>query len=162
MTGDDTVRLTYAELAAARGVSLDSAKRLVLRRGWMRQRGNDGLTRILVPLSSLPACVVPDVGDDIGDDRGGDDSLTVGLTTKGKSSKSVPLLNGHYSPATIPIDSLTDRPDVGPDIGLTTATAAIEVLKSSVTSLQEQLAVANQRADTAERPHDGCGTVRRI
>ena len=49
--GDGIRRMTYAELAAVRGTSQPSAVRLVRRRGWPRQVGNDGVVRVLVPLS---------------------------------------------------------------------------------------------------------------
>jgi len=49
--GDGARRMTYAELAAVRGTSQPSAERLVRRRGWPRQVGNDGLVRVLVPLT---------------------------------------------------------------------------------------------------------------
>lgn len=42
-------RMTYAELGAARGISAASAERLVRRRRWPRQVGNDGIARALVP-----------------------------------------------------------------------------------------------------------------
>lgn len=41
--------MTYAELASARGISAASAEHLARRRHWKRQRGNDGLARVLVP-----------------------------------------------------------------------------------------------------------------
>ena len=46
--GDGARRMTYAELAAVRGTSQASAERLVRRRGWPRQVGNDGVVRVLV------------------------------------------------------------------------------------------------------------------
>lgn len=45
--------LTYAELAEIRGIDARSAARLVHRRRWRRQKGNDGRTRIAVPLTAL-------------------------------------------------------------------------------------------------------------
>jgi hypothetical protein len=42
-------RMTYAELAAVRGISVASAVRLVRRKRWLRQVGNDGVVRALVP-----------------------------------------------------------------------------------------------------------------
>ena len=48
---DDVRRLTYAELAAVRGISKASAERLVRRKHWSRQRGNDGVVRVIVPLT---------------------------------------------------------------------------------------------------------------
>jgi hypothetical protein len=44
-----TRRMTYAELGRARGISAKSAERLVQRRRWPRQIGNDGIARVLVP-----------------------------------------------------------------------------------------------------------------
>jgi hypothetical protein len=49
--GDGARRMTYAELADVRGISAASAERLVRRRRWPRQAGNDGVVRVLVPLT---------------------------------------------------------------------------------------------------------------
>lgn len=49
----DVRRLTYAELAAVRGISRASAERLVRRKHWPRQVGNDGITRVTVPLAEI-------------------------------------------------------------------------------------------------------------
>ena len=51
--GDGTRRMTYAELAQARGISLASARRLARRHAWGRQAGNDGVIRVTVPLLAL-------------------------------------------------------------------------------------------------------------
>ena len=51
--GDGARRMTYAEIAEARGISLPSARRLVLRHRWLRQTGNDGVVRVTVPLTAL-------------------------------------------------------------------------------------------------------------
>ena len=45
----DGIWMTKAELAAARGVSIETANRIIRRRRWERQSGVDGRTRILVP-----------------------------------------------------------------------------------------------------------------
>jgi hypothetical protein len=50
---DETVRLTYGELAKARGITLAAARRMTLRHKWPKQIGNDGLTRVSVPASAL-------------------------------------------------------------------------------------------------------------
>jgi hypothetical protein len=47
--GDGARRMTYAELAAVRGTSQASAERLVRRRHWPRQTGNDGVVGCLSP-----------------------------------------------------------------------------------------------------------------
>jgi hypothetical protein len=46
--GNGARRMTYAELANVRGISAASAERLVRRRRWPRQTGNDGIVRVLV------------------------------------------------------------------------------------------------------------------
>src|SRR4051812_9765383 len=71
MTHDDTVRLTYAELAEARGVSLGAARRMVYRHRWQKQVGNDGLSHILVPRAFVTRdLALPDVSaDDTPDTR---------------------------------------------------------------------------------------------
>src|SRR5215472_15602211 len=51
--GDGARRMTYAELATVRGISALSAERLVRRRHWPRQVGNDGVVCILVPLTEV-------------------------------------------------------------------------------------------------------------
>src|SRR3954469_4972788 len=50
---DETVRLTYAELARARGITSAAAKRMALRHRWPKQIGNDGLSRVSVPASAI-------------------------------------------------------------------------------------------------------------
>jgi hypothetical protein len=45
--------MTKAELATARGISVESADRLIRRQGWRKVPGNDGRARVLVPLSGL-------------------------------------------------------------------------------------------------------------
>jgi hypothetical protein len=49
--GDGARRMTYAELASVREISALSAERLVRRKHWPRQVGNDGIVRVLVPLT---------------------------------------------------------------------------------------------------------------
>jgi hypothetical protein len=48
--GADTRWMSYAELGEARGINPASAKRLALRRKWLRQAGNDGTARVAVPV----------------------------------------------------------------------------------------------------------------
>ena len=67
--GDGARRMTYAELAQARGISLASARRLVRRHGWGRQAGNDGVVRVTVPLPALQRAPPPGV-DGLGHSRG--------------------------------------------------------------------------------------------
>jgi hypothetical protein len=46
--------MSYDELAAALGISRESARRHVLRKRWARRKGNDGKVRIEVPADGLP------------------------------------------------------------------------------------------------------------
>jgi hypothetical protein len=53
MDTDRTRSLTYAEMAAAMGITLASAKNLTRRKRWPRTRSNEGHVRVLVPLDYL-------------------------------------------------------------------------------------------------------------
>jgi hypothetical protein len=48
--GDGTRRMSYVELAAARGISLPAARRLVLRHKWPKHTANDGTVRVSMDL----------------------------------------------------------------------------------------------------------------
>lgn len=61
---DDIRLMTYAELAIALGIGPDSARNLVRRRRWGRKQGNDGLSRIEVPIEHLAARDKPDTPAD--------------------------------------------------------------------------------------------------
>lgn len=51
---DDEVRMmTYADAATVFGVQVDSIKRRARNRRWNRERGNDGLVRVGIPLHAL-------------------------------------------------------------------------------------------------------------
>jgi hypothetical protein len=65
----ETKSLTYEELAQALGIAPASAKRLAIRRKWTKQRGNDGRTRVSVPIEKLEA-ERPVTGDSHGDVTG--------------------------------------------------------------------------------------------
>ena len=62
--GDGARRMTYAELAQARGISLAAARRLTLRHRWHKQLGNNGLVVVSVPLSALKKPRKPVLSDD--------------------------------------------------------------------------------------------------
>src|SRR3954453_4882201 len=49
----ETRLLTYAELGSALGITAASAKRLSNRRKWAKTVGNDGLSRVFVPVNKL-------------------------------------------------------------------------------------------------------------
>ena len=64
----ETRLLTYAELADALGITAASAKRLAIRRRWPKQPGNDGRSRVLVPVERLLVEGTPATGDSTSDD----------------------------------------------------------------------------------------------
>jgi hypothetical protein len=92
MTTDtsDTRWLTYDELAAALGITPDSARRLAARnKHWPRRPGNDGRTRIGVPAERIPdkppvspTDVIPDDEEDDRTDDRGDVTLIVSVLTQ--------------------------------------------------------------------------------
>lgn len=70
-SGEAVKWLTYGEAGAALGLTAESANRKARRQGWRRVPGNDGRTRVAVPLDELPAAP-PDAGSGgASADRGG-------------------------------------------------------------------------------------------
>jgi hypothetical protein len=63
--------LTYDELAKTRGITKTSAERLVLRNRWRRQRDNQRVVRILVPLDRLSDDMSGDASDGMSGDVSG-------------------------------------------------------------------------------------------
>lgn len=66
----DTVRLTYAEAAARLGCLEKSVSTRAKRRGWQREKGNDGLMRVHIPRDCLPDSIPDSRGDSIPDNVG--------------------------------------------------------------------------------------------
>ena len=119
--GDGARRMTYAELAAVRGISLPSARRLVLRHHWPRQAGNDGVVRVIVPLGQV---------------------RTVPRTTSPKAPETI----GFPGPG--PAQAMAHGTDPraatgGPGTGLGSDSA----LARAVETHREQLGIANRRID---------------
>ena len=52
-TSQDTISLSYQELAARLGIDTQSARRRVARSGWRKTPGNDGRMRVAVPADVL-------------------------------------------------------------------------------------------------------------
>lgn len=63
----DTVRLTYAEAAARLGCLEKSVATRAKRRGWKREKGNEGLMRVHIPIGCLPDSKGDNRGDSIPD-----------------------------------------------------------------------------------------------
>ena len=129
--GDGARRMTYAVLAAVRGISPASAKRLAQRHHWGRQLGNDGVTRVTVPLSALvePAETKGiDVTDD--NDMSPATGATVPVTRVDVTSDVIDDITGDVAPSVAPV---------------------IAALAGAVEALRGQLEIANGRAGRAEQ-----------
>lgn len=75
MGGDKgaTRAMTYAALADALGIEVESARRLSQRHRWHKETGADGRARVAVPVAFLAARErAPRHGGDTGRDKGGD------------------------------------------------------------------------------------------
>ena len=121
--GDGARRMTYAELAAVRGISPASAKRLTQRHRWGRQIGNDGVVRVTVPLSAL--------------------------VNTAKIKGETVACDDFVSSATTAIDPVTPAAvtaDVANDVILAT-----DVLARAIETLREQLVKADQREESERR-----------
>jgi hypothetical protein len=123
---DETVRLTYGELAIARGISLASARRMTLRRRWSKEVGNDGLTRVDVPAGEIASTDAP-TGN-------GKDALT------------------DAGPAVVRLDPATVQEVVDAVAAATAGDRAAEMqLVGVVARLGDELIIARQRAEQAEQ-----------
>src|SRR6516162_1801116 len=172
--GDGARRMTYAELAQARGISLASARRLARRHGWARQAGNDGVVRVTVPLPALQRAPEPPQWHGLGHRVG----LGAGLA-EGTGPRSGPGATRTEVPETAEFDGLgeaetlthgarpmptPERPTLGPGTASVSdrtdplTAIAIGTLSQAVDMLREDLAIANgsllserERAERAER-----------
>lgn len=63
----DTERLTYAEAAARLGCLEKSVSTRAKRRGWKREKGNDGKMRVHIPRDCLPDSIPDNSPDSRGD-----------------------------------------------------------------------------------------------
>ena len=147
--GDGARRMTYAELAAVRGISLPSARRFVLRHRWPRQTGNDGVVRVTVPLTALGKS--PETEDFC-------DTTTPGFVTT--TDRVTPVSVSHVTDAmTVERVSTTDATAAAAVTTTDPLTViAIQTLSQAVEMLREDLGVANssllsehERAGQAER-----------
>jgi hypothetical protein len=134
--GDGARRMTYAELAAVRGISALSAERLVRRRHWPRQTGNDGVVRVLVPLTEARK-----VGGKHRVSSPGHPPLT--------STPPAPDIRGVIREVIREIAGAAP-PDVRDDIREDDR-EDIRALESAIEALREQLRIANELAANAGR-----------
>src|SRR4051794_14107688 len=149
MSDIETTRVTYVELARARGITVAAARRLTQRHKWPKQIGNDGFTRVVVPTSMLAAW-----DGDAYDDGGADASVDIYDDTRvnggvGQTDAYVDVCDDatrHIETALHPVTvrAIADATaDAWVDI-MDDATAdirrAVRALEETVVSLHEQLA----------------------
>lgn len=128
--GDGARRMTYAELAAVRRISAVSAERLVRRRRWSRQVGNDGVVRVLVPLTEARNHRQP-ASSDASPNKSSD------VRISGLSSLTSPLISAPDIPLTIrPLES------------------AIETLREQLAKANQWAEAEHGRANRAEQRVD--------
>src|SRR4051812_40563914 len=152
---DETVRLTYSDLAKARGITLAAARRMTLRHKWPKQVGNDGLTRVSVPASALGRVERAGTGGPPGIDTCKE---TNGAPTLVSAPALVLVQPEHDSTGNgggaIPHDTPIDLRHVGngaaPGNGNGDVAAAVRVLGDAVASLSAQLIRERERTDRAE------------
>lgn len=142
-TGGDTMdtrSLTYAELAAALGITAASAKRLANRHKWPKTIGNDGLSRVAVPADRLTAARrAPD------DAPGGDTGDSSGDDTGGVSNDTRALI-GHLQ---------TENEELKARIaGLEADLASLRPLAARVAALDASLDGEKRRADELKTDRD--------
>jgi uncharacterized protein with PIN domain len=122
-TDDATVSVTYAELAEARGITVAAARRLTLRHRWPKHPGNDGYTRVLVPVAFMET-----------------DATTVAPSLDAASISAV------AQASTVAVtDALTDVLRVVP-----TLHELVALLQTQLTAAHERADQERQRADRAE------------
>ena len=167
MSDAETTRVTYVELARARGITVAAARRLTQRHKWPKQIGNDGFTRVVVPTSMLAAW-----DGDAYDDGGADASVDICDETRvnggaGQTDAYVDICDDTTRRKETALDPLAIRAiaDAYVDAWVCNLTTtlplhirrAVRALEETVVSLREQLATElaaraedRERADRAE------------
>jgi hypothetical protein len=162
--GDGARRMTYAELAETRGISLPSARRLVLRHRWPRQIGNDGVVRVTVPLTALTSVTATDSRTATTTARRkGPETAGFGDTTTPETvtmtADSVSYATDNLTPTpigmtdtTTPVSVITTDPLTA--IGIQTLSQAVEMLREDLAIANGSLLTERERAEQAERRVD--------
>jgi len=146
MTGDDAIRLTYAELAEVRGISLASARRMVHRHKWPKHIGNYGLSRITIPAEFATRFADNDATNDAIDDApNGDITDATDDVTPGGIRKAAPL-------RVVALDeAVAVFTKVASDAINGATRDVIVALQEAITTLRVELHAQRDRADVAEK-----------
>jgi hypothetical protein len=158
----DTRLLTYEELGLALNITPASAKRLAIRRKWAKTIGNDGKSRVAVPVERLtltPPSVTPIAGDDTSDDT----RDTASDVTGDKGDTVVAVLTRHIERLEGQIESLTtklvtaeaDRDSERQRANkLAVEAATVPVLKETIEALKAALEAEKHRSADARQERD--------
>ena len=127
---DETVALTYDELAAARSITRKAAQALAARKRWPRSKGNDRRVRVMVPMGDLDGHPMEDPN-----------------TAPGTSPNGTPIT------APMEVPAATVAPDVRADleearVALAGVRAALEAERARSAELageRDRLAIARDR-----------------
>jgi hypothetical protein len=103
----ETKSLTYDELGQALGITPASAKRLAIRRKWPKAPGNDGRTRVTVPLERLENPKRP-ANDDTSDITADDTSADT-REVSGDITQVVNILSQHIAKLEQELGEVRDR-----------------------------------------------------
>jgi chromosome segregation ATPase len=150
-TGDDGRWMTYEELAAARGIDRNSARRLASRLKWRRQRDNQQIVRIYVP--SLRDAPDPRHRDTPADDPravsgavGALEAAVAALRERSAADQAIiATLRDQADRAEKRADRAENRADQAEQASQELRARASE-LRDQVSSLQTQLATAEAEA----------------
>jgi len=159
-TDPETVRVTYAELAQARGVSIAAARKLTLRHRWSKQIGNDGLTHVLVPVSFME-----DTGRDMApafDDAVIEaiaEATTVSVTRALSDLRTVlpslqeaiTTLRAELMAPDAVIEAIAEATTVSVTGALSDLRTVLPSLQEAITTLRVELDEQRDRADRAEK-----------
>jgi hypothetical protein len=128
--------LTYSELADRLGVSVQAARRRVLRSRWSRQRGNDGKARVLLP-SDVEVEPAPARRHDSASDADAHGAATIAA------------LESHIK--TLQEELATERERSGAQLAAARADLAIERERAdkAIAGVEALVATESERADRA-------------
>jgi len=159
---DDGRWLSYAEIAHLRGISIASAKRLVLRHRWRRQTDNRNVVRILVPADTIAEAasraersadtaehVTPDVSHDIGRVMAALDATIAALTIRAERAEAEAdrVVSAHAS-AVAAADKERVRADEA-TARLEAATVDLVIIRGERDVLAVEMKAATQRVEQA-------------
>jgi hypothetical protein len=158
----DTRLLTYEELGLALNITPASAKRLAIRRKWAKTIGNDGKSRVAVPVERLtvtPPSVTPIAGDDTSDDTrdaAGDITGDNGDTVVAVLTRHIERLEGQIESlikrlVTAEADRDSERQRANE---LATEAVTVPVLRETIEALKMALDAEKQRSADARQERD--------